>query len=404
MIKLIHDATLPLVALRTRDTINIEDVLKHLTGGPVWKFKMDAPTIGKNKVYYLIFPKAMPGEKIVVNWQKAYIQLVESESTLFVINPPQVDDLMFDGGEVPVPHKMVTDFLFKITEDKGKAEVLSRALGGLTIKESAEIIRLTMARDSALNAKGIVSTRQQIFPGMKGLSFVDTYQDIYVPNPELEAWVLSEKSFFLGEVDHRLRPRGVLFDGPPGVGKTAGAKYIANQWGVSLFHMDLGATKGKYVGESEGQLKANLSKLDHEQPCVVLFDEMEKMSPSAEAYDSGTSSGMQSAILWWLAEHRSKVLAVMTTNKRDRLPPELYRQGRVDRVFQFGGLDGQGAFDLAHSIIGTFTKEAPDDEALSSLVNSLLEHQGLPTNPPTVAHSTVTTAVYTAIKAGSIKV
>ena len=48
---------------------------------------------------------------------------------------------------------------------------------------------------------------------------------------------------------------------------------------------------------------------------------------------------MMSQLLWWLAEHRSRVLAIMTTNNAKALPKELYREGRMDKVMVFEGLE-----------------------------------------------------------------
>jgi hypothetical protein len=45
-------------------------------------------------------------------------------------------------------------------------------------------------------------------------------------------------------------PKGCLLVGVPGCGKSLTAKAIATAWGVPLIKMDLGALKGKYVGES----------------------------------------------------------------------------------------------------------------------------------------------------------
>jgi SpoVK/Ycf46/Vps4 family AAA+-type ATPase len=40
-------------------------------------------------------------------------------------------------------------------------------------------------------------------------------------------------------------------------------------------------------------------------------------------------------LLWWLQEHQSRVLTIMTTNNEKAIPPELYREGRIDAVVAF---------------------------------------------------------------------
>lgn len=120
-------------------------------------------------------------------------------------------------------------------------------------------------------------------------------------------------------------------------GKTTAAKRIASSFGVPLYRLDIGAMKGKYVGDSEGNLLAALAQVDQVEPCVVLFDEVEKVFETTG--DSGVTASMLSQLLWWLAEHKTKVFSVMTTNNKDRIPEELYREGRIDGVMLFQGID-----------------------------------------------------------------
>ena len=67
-------------------------------------------------------------------------------------------------------------------------------------------------------------------------------------------------------------PRGLLFDGPPGTGKTLAAKYIASEFGVPLYRLDLGSMMGKFVGDSENALNAALSQIAQVSPCITILD------------------------------------------------------------------------------------------------------------------------------------
>lgn len=353
MLKLAVDAQLPLVAVTTRDVINLPEVLKTLTGKTAGRYESQIP-LEKSSLYYFVCPKGLPKEKVAV-FDSLYEKLVTKESTLLIVNPPIVTDAMFSAGEVPVPRPLMLQFMATVTDDKNKAAELLLALGGVTIKEAAELAKLTMVRDSSLTAPGIVATRKQFFQPQAGMTFIDPHQDFYEPNEELKHWLAREKMFFLQEKDHRLIPRGLLFGGPPGTGKTAGAKYIAEQWGVPLYRIDVGATKTKWHGESEANWVANLNRLDNEQPCVALFDEIEKVFASGTGYgDSGTTTTMLSQLLWWLAERRTRVLAVMTTNDAKKLPKELYRERRVDRQMEFHGLDAKQGRKFAETLLAAF--------------------------------------------------
>ncbi len=50
------------------------------------------------------------------------------------------------------------------------------------------------------------------------------------------------------------RPKCVLFEGPPGCGKTTSAKIISQQVNIPLVYMPLEAIMSKYYGESENRL------------------------------------------------------------------------------------------------------------------------------------------------------
>ena len=117
---------------------------------------------------------------------------------------------MFDAGEVPVPRELLMKFMSVITGDEKKSELLLRGLGGCTLKEAAELSRLTMARDNSLTVDGLTATRTQFFQGSRGLTQVDTKQGFYDPPEELAAWIKKEKTWFLTGTDPRLIPRGLL--------------------------------------------------------------------------------------------------------------------------------------------------------------------------------------------------
>jgi len=327
---------LPIIAIRTRDTQNLGLVIHEISKRKPEKF--NPPKMENGKLYFWM---ANDGDVDKMPWGKTYNELASLESTLLVVNPQRVHAEMFDAGEVPVPKSLLLKFMTVVTDDEEQAKKLLSGLGGCTIKEAAELARLTMSRDHSLTVSGLMFTRKQFFRSASGLTLVDTQQPFYAPDPALKGWVEREKAWFLSGTDPRMIPRGLLFDGPPGTGKTAGAKWLAESLGVPLYRVDVGGTKNKYVGNSEANMLNNLARLDAEEPCVALFDEVEKIFGVTDHGDATTST-MLSQILWWLAEHKSRVLTVMTTNNSKILPKELYREGRVDEAMVLSGLTTHG--------------------------------------------------------------
>jgi len=355
MLKLCVEAELPLVAVNTRDVLNLQEVLKEITKREVEAFVPQSP-VEAHKLYMYLCD---PDPKVRLPLTTLYTKMMKNESTLLLINPPVIEEPMFHAGEVPVPRPLMMRFMKEVVNSEKKAVELLRGLGGCTLKDAAELARLTMARDKSLTVPGLMETRKTSFQSNKGLTQVDPNQGFYDPPEPLSAWVEAERKFFLTGDDPRLIPRGLLFDGPPGTGKTAGAKWVAAQLGVPLYRVDVGATKSKWLGESEGNLLASLNRVDAEEPACVLIDEIEKVFGVGEHGDSGTTTTMLSQLLWWLAERRTRTLAIMTTNNSKALPKELYREGRVDTVLWFAGLNQHEAIPFVESVLATFPKVKP---------------------------------------------
>ena len=137
---------------------------------------------------------------------------------------------------------------------------------------------------------------------------------------------------------------------------------------------------------------------------LALLDEVEKVFSTSSSDQSGTTSTMLSQLLWWLAERRSKVFVVMTTNNAKALPKELYREGRIDETMWFGGLDENDARAFIVSVLKTFgithfTSSGMEVGAI--LLNTI----ALPTttNPLMYSQAALTTSVYDHVKAMTLK-
>ncbi len=397
MLQLALEAQLPLVAVSTRDTLNLSEVVHELTKKNLVTFNVNGPHT-KNTIYQFQFP---PGKNVEMPYETVYSAMTKLESTLVLVNPPKVLDIMFDAGEVPVPRKLMMGFLKAVVVHEKKAEELIRGLGGCTIREAAELCRLTMARDSSLTVAGLMETRKSAFMGQKGLSQVDVQQGFYEAPSELVVWVKKEKKFFLTSPDFRLRPRGLLFDGKPGTGKTAGSKWIAEQFGVPLYRMDIGGTKGRYVGDSETALLSHFSRLDAQEPAVCLIDEIEKVF--VDQHDGGTTTSMLSQLLWWLAEHKSRVLTIMTTNAADKLPKELHREGRIDKTMVFEGVP----YEHGPAFIGAVLKTFPDfkwhENDAEAIRKKVYGKLSMGTVSKTASQASLTEATYQFIKQSAMQ-
>lgn len=133
-------------------------------------------------------------------------------------------------------------------------------------------------------------------------------------------------------------PKGVLVAGIPGCGKSLSAKAIAHLFEVPLLRLDMGRLMGKYVGESEANMRRAISLAEAISPCILWIDELEKAF--AGIGSSGGSAEVTTRLfgyfLTWLQEKSSPTFVVATANDITKLPPELMRKGRFDEIFYIG--------------------------------------------------------------------
>ena len=130
-------------------------------------------------------------------------------------------------------------------------------------------------------------------------------------------------------------PKGVLIAGIPGCGKSLNAKASAKLFEVPLLKLDMGRLMGKYVGESEANLRQAISLAEAISPCVLWVDELEKAF--AGIGGNGGGAEVTTRLFWqfltWMQEKKSAVFVVATANDIMKLPPELVRKGRFDEIF-----------------------------------------------------------------------
>ena len=68
--------------------------------------------------------------------------------------------------------------------------------------------------------------------------------------------------------------QAVLFDGPPGTGKTTSARIIAKQAAIPLVYIPLEAVASKWYGESEQKLSQMLEAAEAMGGCIIFLDEV----------------------------------------------------------------------------------------------------------------------------------
>lgn len=130
-------------------------------------------------------------------------------------------------------------------------------------------------------------------------------------------------------------PKGVLLAGMPGCGKSMTAKAVSSLFNVPLFRLDIGSLMGKFVGESEANMKSALKVAEQASPCVLWIDELEKAFSGINGTGGSTeiTTRLFGYFLTWMQEKPGAVFVVATANDISNIPPELMRRGRFDEIF-----------------------------------------------------------------------
>jgi cell division protease FtsH len=130
-----------------------------------------------------------------------------------------------------------------------------------------------------------------------------------------------------------LIPRGMIFWGPPGTGKTYFAKAIAASIGAAITIVSGPELKSKWVGESEENLRQIFHKARQSAPSIIVFDEIDSFATARGTYTgSGVEHSMVNQLLTEMdGFHKDELVFIVgTTNFVESLDPALLRPGRFE--------------------------------------------------------------------------
>ncbi|MFK7730220.1 MAG: AAA family ATPase [Pseudomonadales bacterium] len=226
----------------------------------------------------------------------------------------------------------------KVQASMGSVKKLARNLRGLSENDATRLARTAIHQDGVIddNDMGPLNKAKFELIDMEGvLSFeYDTEHFTAVGGlNNLKEWVKLREHVFLNSAKKSTdAPKGLMLLGVQGSGKSLAAKAIAGVWGIPLLRLDMAALYNKYIGETEKNLRKSLEQAELMSPCVLWIDEIEK-GIAAGDNDNGTSARILGTLLTWMAERKTRVFVVATSNDVSRMPPELMRKGRLDEVF-----------------------------------------------------------------------
>lgn len=220
------------------------------------------------------------------------------------------------------------------------AELMPK-LKGLTRFEVDRMLDSAMSKGGNLEAKDselILRQKKDMVQKSGVLELIEVKDGLKIAGLKHLKEYLQHKAVVMQNLEDAKRhgvqvPKGVFIVGMPGCGKSLCAKVTAKTFGTSLLKLDMGSLMGKYVGESENNLRRAIRTAEAASPCILWIDEIEKAFSGVNGDGNDVVRRMFGYFLSWMQDKEKPVYVIATANNAEALPPELKRKGRFDEIF-----------------------------------------------------------------------
>jgi len=268
--------------------------------------------------------------------------------------PPDAARKLFKVIDFPLPNKavlgkLVDDVAVAVSDEQrawieASRDAIVDAMRGLEAEEASVQLKLALvesngdepdvatiaeAKKDKLSSDGVIRWVDPDPRGMGAIGGLDQLKD----------W-LYERKTAMGEAAREwnlMPPKGILIIGIPGGGKSLTAKCVATAYKLPLLRFITSAVFGKYVGDSERNMREAIKTSRAVAPGILWIDELDKGFSSGDG-DAGVSRRVLGDFMSE-AQDGLGCFIVATANDvtvlKDQFP-ELFRAGRFDAIFYVG--------------------------------------------------------------------
>ena len=146
-------------------------------------------------------------------------------------------------------------------------------------------------------------------------------------------------------------PKGILFYGEPGVGKTLLARALAGEAHVPFISVSGSDFVEMFVGVGAARMRDTFETARKNAPCIIFIDEIDAVGRSRGAINLGGNDEREQTLNQLLVEMdgfdtSEGILIIAATNRPDILDPALLRPGRFDRQIFIPKPDVKGRYEI----------------------------------------------------------
>ena len=155
-------------------------------------------------------------------------------------------------------------------------------------------------------------------------------------------------------------PKGILFFGPPGTGKTMMMRALSNEIRAKFFYVKSSNIESPFHGEGSKKISDIFKKVSESSPAVIFFDEIDALAGKRENASDSISNELLATLLQEMDGFiKTKgVVIVGSTNVPQLIDPSIMRPGRFDKIIYMPLPDKSGR----EKIFRMYLKSLPVDK------------------------------------------